>query len=92
MDTKLTLNAGLFGGWRIVFLWFRTAKQKNVTFRRVNHVVNPTGALLNSQCTPLRLAHQSVLRHHSRHFFWHMNVAVLVFVVVVLGRVVEFVG
>jgi hypothetical protein len=54
-----------------------TTEEKNVWFGLVDRVVNPATALLNSNASPLRLGHQSILRYELGNLSGQYDVSVM---------------
>lgn len=60
--------------------------------RPVHFIVHPASALLHSQASPLVLRQQASFRHLLEHVLRQMHVSILVVVVRVLLRVLDFSG
>lgn len=69
----------------------RSAEEKHVTFWTVNHVVNPSGRLLNTETSPLGLRHEPILGNEFGDLLGDMDVTILELLVLVLVRIVEIV-
>lgn len=65
-QTKLCLRCRIGGGR--LGQW--PAKQQDMWLRRVQHVMHPSGALLNAQIAPFGFRHQMGLGDESRQVIW----------------------
>jgi len=79
----LNIDGTSFGNW--------SSEEENVRLWLVQHVMNPTQALLNTKIAPLRLRHKVGLGDELGQVLWQHHVTVLVLVISVLVTIVDVV-
>lgn len=67
-----------------------SSKHEDVRLRLVNHVVNPSNTLLNSEVSPLGFGHQMIPWNHFSQRFWKNDVSILVRIITIPIRVWDF--
>ena len=71
---------------------FGSSEEEDVGFRSVDFVVDPTSALLNTKASPFHFGEESATGHLFVCMFGEDDVSILVEVIKVLVRVLDFVG